>query len=347
MPTTASSSLHMLCIAPMMQRTDRHFRRLLRLISRHAYLYTEMVTTQALMHGDAAALLRFHPDEHPLALQLGGDDPDALAECARMAADHGYDEVNLNVGCPSERVQAGRFGACLMLDPARVARCVAAMSRAVDIPVTVKTRLGVDDRDSHELLRAFVARVADAGCGTFIVHARKAWLRGLNPRENREVPPLCHDRVLRLKEEFPYLEIILNGGIITLNQAMQFNHGVDGVMIGRAAYDDPYMLRDVDRTCYGDDRPIPSRGAVVRAMLPYIDTELAAGTPLNAVTRHLLTLYHGVPGARAWRRALSENAHRPGAGVAVVRDALRRVEEAVSPVEVCNGSALPVAGGRR
>ena len=329
MPISSPPSPRRLCVAPMMERTDRHFRFLLRLISRHVYLYTEMVTSQALLHGDHAALLRFHNHEHPLGVQVGGDEPRTLAACARMAVDAGYDEINLNVGCPSERVQAGRFGACLMLEPVRVAECVAAMTQAVPVPVTVKTRLGVDNRDSYELLRDFVARVADAGCRSFIVHARKAWLKGLSPRENREVPPLDYDRVARLKDDFPQLEIILNGGITTLPQAAGFIPAVDGVMIGRAVYDNPYMLADADRDFYADDRQLSGREAVLRDMFPYIEAELSAGARLNSITRHLLNLYHGMPGARAWRRALSENAHRPGAGIEVLERALCRMDALV------------------
>jgi tRNA-dihydrouridine synthase A len=310
----------------MMERTDRHFRYLVRLITRRVHLYTEMVPARVLVHGDRDRRLRFHPDEHPVALQLGGDDPALLRRCARWARDRGYDEVNLNVGCPSERVQAGRFGACLMLEPARVAECVAAMTRAVAVPITVKTRLGVDDHDSYGVLREFVARVADAGCRTFIVHARKAWLKGLSPRENREVPPLHHDRVARLKEDFPALEIILNGGIATLRQGADVMHSVDGVMIGRAVYDDPYMLAGADRLFYGETHPVRSRDGVLSAMLPYIETELAGGARLNSITRHLLNLYHAMPGARTWRRFLSENAHRPGAGIEVLQRAQHRME---------------------
>lgn len=327
MPVTIPSSPRRVCVAPMMGRTDRHFRFLLRLISRHVYLYTEMVTTQALLHGDHVALLRFHAREHPVAVQLGGDDPRALAIGARMAQERGYDEVNLNIGCPSERVQAGRFGACLMLEPERVAECVAAMSGTASIPVTVKTRLGVDDRDSYGVLREFVARVADAGCRTFVVHARKAWLKGLSPRENREVPPLHHDRVSRLKADFPHLEVVINGGISTLAHAAGFMPAVDGVMIGRAVYDNPYMLAGVDGEFYGDGRAAADRGAVVRAMFPYIEAELSTGTRLNSISRHLLNLYHGMPGARAWRRFLSEHAHRPGAGIEVLECALSRMAD--------------------
>jgi len=309
----------------MMERTDRHFRYLLRLISRHAYLYTEMVPAQALLHGDRDRWLRFDPAEHPVALQLGGDDPAALARCARWAEEAGYDEVNLNVGCPSERVQAGRFGACLMLEPARVSECVAAMAAAVTVPVTVKTRTGVDHHDGYEVLRDFVAQVAAAGCRIFIVHARKAWLKGLSPKENRQVPPLDYDRVVRLKRDFPHLEIIVNGGLNDLGQARRLTEVLDGVMIGRAAYDDPYLLSEADRLFYGDERPVPGREEVVRGMFPHLARELNAGVRLNAMTRHLLNLYRGRPGGRAWRRFLSDNAHRPDAGLAVLEQALEHM----------------------
>lgn len=309
----------------MMERTDRHFRLLLRLISRHVYLYTEMVPAQALLHGDRRRWLRFDPAEHPVALQLGGDDPAALARCARWAEEAGYDEVNLNVGCPSERVQAGRFGACLMLEPARVGECVAAMTAAVGIPVTVKTRTGVDDRDGYEVLRGFVDRVAAAGCGTFIIHARKAWLKGVSPKENRRIPPLDYERVIRLKREFAHLEIIVNGGINDLDAAWRLVGVLDGVMIGRAVYDDPYMLSGADRLFYGDDRLVPGREDVVRGMLPHLARELKAGERLTAVTRHMLNMYRGRPGGRAWRRFLSENAHRADAGAAVLEQALKHV----------------------
>lgn len=316
-----------LCVAPMMERTDRHFRFLVRLISRRVHLYTEMVPAQVLLRGDRERRLQFHPDEHPLALQVGGDDPALLSRCARWARDFGYDEINLNIGCPSERVRAGRFGACLMLEPRRVADCVAAMSEAVAIPVTVKTRTGVDHHDTPEVLSRFVERVAAAGCGTFIIHARKAWLTGLSARENRRVPPLCHDRVIWLKREFPHLEIIVNGGVDTLEGASRFDGLTDGVMIGRAVYDDPYLLSRADRMFYGDGHAVPDRAAVVRGMLGYLRAELAAGTRLGAAARHLLNLFHGTPGARRWRRFLSEHMHRPGAGVEVLERALLQMED--------------------
>lgn len=321
-------SARRLCIAPMMECTDRHFRFFLRLISRHVYLYTEMVPAQALLHGDRARLLRFDPAEHPVALQVGGDDPAVLAKCARWAQEAGYDEINLNVGCPSERVQAGRFGACLMLEPGRVSDCVAAMAEAVGLPVTVKTRIGVDDHDGYDTLRDFVGRVAAAGCGTFIIHARKAWLKGLSPKENRCLPPLDYDRVMRLKREFPRLEIILNGGVNDLSRAGQLTGVVDGVMIGRAAYDDPYQFSEVDRLFYGDERPVLAREAAVRAMFPYVQRELRSGVRLSAVARHLLNLYRGRPGARAWRRYLSERMHRNGAGLEVLERAVHHMERA-------------------
>ena len=313
----------------MMEWTDRHCRYFLRRISRRCLLYTEMVTTGAVLQGDRGRLLRFHPDEHPLALQLGGSDPLALAECARIAESLGFDEINLNVGCPSDRVQSGRFGACLMAEPALVARCVEAMRRAVAVPVTVKSRIGIDDQEEWPALRGFVETVAQAGCARFIVHARKAWLTGLSPKENRDVPPLRYDLVYRLKEERPDLDVILNGGVTSLEQADRHLGHVDGVMLGRAAYQDPYLLVDVDRRYFGVDRIPPDRHAVAAAMAAYIEAELAAGTPLAAMTRHMLGLFQRVPGARAWRRHLSEHAHRPGAGPGVVRDALVQISRAI------------------
>ncbi len=301
------------CIAPMMDWTDRHCRYFHRLISQHAVLYTEMVTTGALIHGDRHRFLQFNPEEHPLALQLGGSNPQDLATCAKMAEDYGYDEVNLNVGCPSERVQNGRFGACLMVEPELVADCVAAMTHAVAIPVTVKSRIGVDDQDSYGELVSFVATIAQAGCETFIVHARKAWLSGLSPKENREVPPLRYDVVYQLKTDFPQLEIILNGGITTLDQAEEVLPHVDGVMVGREAYHNPYLLADVDRRFYGVQRKPLSREAILELLIPYVQQQLEAGVRLNSVTRHLLGLFHGRPGGRLWRRHISENVGKPGA----------------------------------
>jgi len=314
----------------MMEWTDRHCRYFLRRISRHCLLYTEMVTTGAILHGDRARLLAFHPEEHPLAIQLGGSDPAALAECARIAESMGFDEVNLNVGCPSDRVQSGRFGACLMAEPGLVARSVEAMRRAVAIPVTVKSRIGIDDQEEWPTLRDFVGTVASAGCTRFIVHARKAWLTGLSPKENRDVPPLRYDLVHRLKTERPDLSIVVNGGITCLEEADAHLRHVDGVMLGRAAYQNPYLLAEVDSRYFGDDRPPAERHEIVWAMEEYIAAELAAGTPLPAMTRHMLGLFQRVPGARAWRRHLSEQAHLPGAGLTVLRGALARVPTTIS-----------------
>ncbi len=316
---------HRFCIAPMMDWTDRHCRYFLRQISLHCRLYSEMVTTAALLRGDPARWLAFHAAEHPLALQLGGSDPRELAAAARLGEAHGYDEINLNLGCPSDRVRSGRFGACLMAEPERVAECVAAMSAAVDLPVTVKTRIGIDDQDSYEGLAAFVERLAGAGCHTFIVHARKAILKGLSPKENRSVPPLRYDIVYRLKRAYPALTIVLNGGVARLDEADVHLGHVDGVMLGRAAYHNPYLLAGVDARFFGEDLPTATREQVVARMLPYIEQERVAGTPLNAITRHMLGLFQGVPGARAWRRYLSEHAHRAGAGPGVILDALAMV----------------------
>lgn len=313
----------------MLDWTDRHDRFFLRLISRRALLYTEMVTTGALLHGDAARHLGFDAAEQPLALQLGGSDPDALARCAEMAQAWGYDEVNLNCGCPSDRVQSGRFGACLMAEPALVGRAVAAMRRAVDIPVTVKHRIGIDDQEDEPSLRRFITTVADlGGCTTFIIHARKAWLKGLSPKENREVPPLRYELVYRMKQELPELEIILNGGIRSLADAQTHLAHVDGVMMGREAYQNPYILAAVDRMFFDDPTPPPSREQVIEALLPYVTEQLARGVYLGNITRHILGLFQGCRGARHWRRTLSENAHRAGAGVEVIRAALPRAAAA-------------------
>ena len=320
--TANTAGARRLCVAPMMDWTDRHCRFFLRLISRHAYLYTEMITTGAILHGDADRALRFHPGEHPLALQLGGSDPGELAACARIAAEYAYDEINLNAGCPSDRVQTGRFGACLMAEPALVAECVAAMHEATPLPVTVKTRIGIDEHDSYEFLCAFVDQVAAAGCATFIIHARKAWLQGLSPKENREVPPLHYDTVYRLKHDFPRLEIILNGGVTDLNQARRHVQDVDGVMLGRAAYHDPYILAEVDSQFFNTSSTPISRDAVIARLLPYVAEELQQGARLHHITRHILGLFHGVRGARAWRRYLSEHSHRDNAGIDVIQQAL-------------------------
>nr|VFK29941.1 MAG: tRNA-U16,U17-dihydrouridine synthase [Candidatus Kentron sp. MB]VFK31930.1 MAG: tRNA-U16,U17-dihydrouridine synthase [Candidatus Kentron sp. MB]VFK76179.1 MAG: tRNA-U16,U17-dihydrouridine synthase [Candidatus Kentron sp. MB] len=315
-----------LSVAPMLGRTDRHERFLLRLISRHTLLYTEMMTTGALLHGDSARFLAHDPAEHPVAAQLGGSDPEALARCARLVENHGYDEVNLNCGCPSPRVQSGRFGACLLAEPEQVAECIRAMRGAVSIPVTVKTRIGVDERDSYHELVQFVQRVADAGCDTFIIHARKAWLRGLSPAQNRRIPPLRYDMVHGLKADFPELAIILNGGIQDLDGARQHLCVCDGVMIGRAAYHEPYLLAQADEFIFGDPRPPLSRYEVVERFIPYLEREMANGVPIGRMTRHILGLFTGQPRARAWRRYLSERIHESDAGVRVLRDALRRME---------------------
>lgn len=307
----------------MLDWTDRHCRFFLRLISKQALLYTEMVTTGALLHGDRQRFLQFDPSEHPLALQLGGSDPAGLAACAKMAEDFGYDEVNLNVGCPSDRVQNGSFGACLMAEPELVAECVGAMRKAVSIPVTVKSRIGIDDRDSYEELIKFIGTVAEAGCDTFIVHARKAWLKGLSPKQNREVPPLRYDTVYRLKQDFPTLQIVLNGGITTLDQAEDvLGNGVDGVMVGREAYHNPYILAEVDRRLFGASAEVITRAEIIEKLLPYIEQQRAEGVRLHSITRHILGLFHGEPGARSWRRHLSEHAVKYDADVSVVREAL-------------------------
>ncbi len=311
----------------MMDWTDRHCRFFLRLISRRALLYTEMVPTGAIVHGDRARFLGFHPAERPLALQLGGAEPGALAHCAEAAAAAGYDEVNLNVGCPSDRVQNARFGACLMAEPALVGGCVAAMAAASGLPVTVKTRIGIDERDSYAELKAFVETVAAAGCRSFTVHARKAWLQGLSPKQNRELPPLDYDRVYRLKEDLPALEIVINGGVQSLDEAAEHLERVDGVMIGRAAYQNPYVLAEADHRLFGEDRPPPGREAIVRALLPYAAEQCAKGVPVKSIARHILGLFNGLPGARAWRRHLSEAAHRPGAGPQVIEAALEKLLE--------------------
>ncbi len=307
----------------MMDWTDRHARYFLRLISKHCLLYTEMVTTGALLNGDHKRFLRYHPTEHPLALQLGGSDPVALAECTKFADDAGFDEVNLNVGCPSDRVKSGSFGACLMASPELVAECVAAMQAVTSVPVTVKCRTGIDEMEGYQPLAHFVATVAASGCDTFIVHARKAWLQGLSPKQNRDVPPLNYDYVYRLKKENPGLTVVINGGIKTIDDVRQHLKYVDGAMIGREAYHNPYILAPVDTEIYQDAAAkICSRQDVVMQMCDYIDTELAAGTALHSITRHMLGLYQGCPGAKAWRRYLSENTHKSDADSSVVKAAM-------------------------
>jgi len=309
-------------IAPMLDVTDRHFRMFMRALSARVKLYTEMKTCGAVLHGERERMLGFDRRERPLAIQLGGAEPGELAHCARLAEEAGYDEVNLNVGCPSARVQSGRFGACLMAEPELVARCVAAMRAAVALPVTVKTRIGIDRRDRYAHLADFVARVAEAGCAHFIVHARKAWLRGLSPKENRNLPPLQYERVYRLKRQFPELLFSLNGGVKTPEDARRHLQRVDGVMIGREAQRDPWMLRRAEHALFGGAPAAVTRAAVVRAHLPYIEQQLARGVGLRRLILPMVGLYHGRPRARAWRRHLSEAAIRRGAGAEVVVDAL-------------------------
>ncbi len=308
------------CVAPMMDRTDRHCRFFHRLLSRRARLYTEMLTAGAVIHGDRSRLLGFDAAEHPVALQLGGSEPEALAEAARIGAGFGYDEINLNCGCPSDRVQRGRFGAALMAEPQLVGRCLAAMRAAVAVPVTVKCRIGIDDQDDDALFRFVETVHAVAGVTVFIIHARKAWLQGLSPRQNREVPPLRYELVFRLKAERPDLKIVLNGGLADLNAAetVLAEGALDGVMLGRAAYADPWLLSQVDRRLFGEQTAEPTRHDIIRAMLPYAERLAAEGVCLHALARHIHGLFQGRPGARAFRRHLAENAHLPGAGPEVL-----------------------------
>lgn len=318
-----------LSVAPMMDCTDRHARYLLRLVSRRTLLYTEMITAQALMYGDVRRLLAYDPFEHPVALQVGGSEPEAMVASARLAEEFGYDEVNINVGCPSERVKSGAFGACLMAEPETVAACVRAMKGAVSIPVTVKTRIGIDDLDSYEHLERFTAWMVAAGCDALIVHARKAWLQGLSPKENREIPPLDYERVRRLKRDWPGLEIIVNGGIHDLDQVETHLRHVDGCMLGRAPYRDPWILAAADRRLWGDESDPGSRGPIVERYLPYVRARLSEGVSLHHMTRHMSGLFQGCPGARAWRRTLSEGA-AAGGGTEVIERALARVGESAA-----------------
>jgi len=316
-------------IAPMMDWTDRHCRYFMRVLSPHARLYTEMVTATALQFGDTARLLRFDSSEHPVALQVGGSDPQMMAHAARVGEEAGFDEININVGCPSDRVQSGQFGACLMASPERVAQCVETMRSVCEIPITIKTRIGIDNDDSYEFLRNFIAVNVDAGCTTYIVHARKAILSGLSPKENRSVPPLNYPRVYRLKKEFPALRIILNGGVTSIDDCHQHLQHVDGVMIGRQAYHQPWFLTELEQEfCGSSAAAVMTREDVVRQMLPYIEQELGDGAQLKHITRHLLGLFAGQPGARAWRRYLSEHAHLPGAGIEVLQFALAKLPKA-------------------
>jgi len=310
------------CVAPMLDWTDSHERTFLRLLSKRAMLYTEMVTTGALIHGDIKRHLHFNKEEHPVALQLGGSDPKAMALCAKMAEDEGYDEVNINVGCPSDRVQNGAFGACLMAEPELVAENVTAMQAAVDIPVTVKNRIAIDEMEEYESLHRFLSIVSEAGCETFLVHARKAWLKGLSPKQNRDVPPLNYELVYQMKREFPDLEIIINGGIKTLDESDQHLEQVDGVMIGREAYHNPYMMIDVDQRIYGEnDTPPLTRHEVLEAYIEYMQRQMSQGAYLKHMSRHILGLFTGMAGAKAWRRHISENAHKEDADINVIKKA--------------------------
>jgi tRNA-dihydrouridine synthase A len=320
---------HRFSVAPMMDWTDRHCRVFHRLMTRRARLYTEMLTTGAILHGDRRRLLGFDASEHPVALQLGGSDPRDLAAAATIGEDFGYDEINLNVGCPSDRVKDGRFGACLMAEPALVATCVEAMKRAVRIPVTVKCRIGIDDQDPEVALDALAHGVIAAGADALVVHARKAWLNGLSPKENRDIPPLDYDRVYRLKAALPDVPIIINGGVADIAAVRAHLDHVDGVMLGRAAYQEPWRLLRVDPELFGEAAPHATMKDVFAAMMPYIEGELAQGTRLHSITRHFVGAFHGVPGARAFRRHLAENGVKPGAGVNVLRDAMALVEDRV------------------
>jgi tRNA-dihydrouridine synthase A len=318
-------------VAPMMDWTDRHCRVFHRLMTRRARLYTEMLTTGAIIHGDRRRLLGFDASEHPVALQLGGSGPRALAECARIGADAGFDEINLNAGCPSDRVQEGRFGACLMTEPELVGECVAAMKAAVTVPVTIKCRIGVDDQDPEEALGRFAQAVEQAGADVLVVHARKAWLNGLSPKENHEVPPLDYERVYRLKAAHPRLPIVLNGGVAGVEDARVHLSHVDGVMMGRAAYQEPWRLLAVDPALFGEDAPFTSPKDAAAALVPYIERELREGTRLHAITRHLHGLFRAVPGARAFRRHLA-GAPSSDAGAALLLDALRLVADSTRDV---------------
>ncbi len=311
-----------LSIAPMMDHTDRHYRYFLRLISQSTLLYTEMITTGALLYGDYDHFLAYSEAEHPLAIQLGGSDPDELSRCAKLAENYHYDEVNLNIGCPSDRVQNGRFGACLMAEPQLVADCISAMSESCSLPITVKTRLGIDDRDSYEELIRFVDTVKHAGCKTFILHARKAWLQGLSPKQNREIPPLEYEKVYRIAKDFPDLEIIINGGFTRMEQIQEQYEHVNGVMIGRAAYQNPFLLAKVDKEIFGLNLPQSSREEVISKFIVYAQEQLALGVSLNHMTRHILGLYQGQAGARAFRRYISQHAYVKGAGIEVLQRAL-------------------------
>lgn len=325
--TITQTKLYPVSVAPMMDYTDRHFRYFMRQMTKKSLLYTEMITTQAIIHGDRHKLLDFSLEEKPVALQLGGDNPQELAECAKIGQEWGYDEINLNVGCPSSRVQNGAFGACLMAKPDKVAQAVEAMQNAVDIPVTVKHRIGIDNLDSYEDMKNFVKIVSESGCHRFIIHARKAWLNGLSPKENRNVPPLRYDDIHRLKKELPNLIIEINGGITTCEQIKEQLNFVDGVMIGRAAYDNPYLFANIDQQFCGQSTKPLTRQQVIESMYPYIDSWVSKGIKLHKISRHFLQIFAGKSGTKAWKRYLSENAHHPNADSKTVEQALARIKE--------------------
>lgn len=319
------------CLAPMLDRTDRHFRYLLRLISKHTVLFTEMITAQALLRGDRHYLLDFHSSEHPLVFQLGGSDPALLAQCAKIVEDAGYDEINLNIGCPSDRVQKGRFGACLMKEPALVADCIIAMQNNVRVPVSVKARLGVDDFDGYEHVAEFVATVSATGCNVFYMHARKAWLNGLSPKQNRNVPPLKYEMVTQLTTDFPDLEFIINGGITSIDEIQNHLANVNGVMLGRQLYENPYILNTVDQLFYNDPGKQHSRQQILEQYMDYASQQLECGVSLHTLIRHILGLFHGQPGARHWRRTLTENSRAGLGDINTMRQAMQAVsgEESV------------------
>lgn len=322
---TSTYKANRLSVAPMLDWTDRHCRYFHRLMTSQTLLYTEMVTTGAIIHGKGD-FLAYNQEEHPVALQLGGSNPVDLAYCAKLAQERGYDEINLNVGCPSDRVQNGRFGACLMAEPQLVADCVAAMKEVVDVPVTVKTRIGIDDQDSYEFLTDFISIVSEkGGCEQFTIHARKAWLSGLSPKENREIPPLDYNRAYQIKKDFSHLNIAINGGVKSLEEAKLHLAHLDGVMIGREAYQSPYILAEVDQQIFGLDAPVKKRSEVIFEMFPYIEQQLSQGAYLGHITRHMLGMFQSMPGARQWRRHISENAHKAGAGIEVVEAALAKI----------------------
>ncbi|MCP4285066.1 MAG: tRNA dihydrouridine(20/20a) synthase DusA [Gammaproteobacteria bacterium] len=318
-----------LSVAPMLDWTDRFCRYFLRLISKRAMLYTEMVTTGALINGNRERFLKFDPIEHPVALQLGGSDPKQLSLCSKLGQQWNYDEINLNLGCPSDRVQSGRFGACLMAEPELVSDCIKAMCDSVAIPVTVKQRIGIDHLDSYQLLCDFIGKLSLAGTTTFIIHARKAWLQGLSPKENREIPPLNYATVYQLKTDFPHLEIIINGGITSITECEQHLSRIDGVMIGREAYHNPWILMEADGRLFGDKASPPTRDQVIGKLLPFVERELAEGVPLNRITRHILGLFHGQPGARSWRRYLSNNSYQSNANANVIIKAAAQMRAGV------------------